>query len=200
MNDRIDALYKKIRELEKELEEAITRAGEELSYHLEERRIRFERSALELHRRLKKPLLKFIGEASVSHALTAPVVYSLIFPMVLLDIFVTVYQWICFPVYGIKKVPRSDFIAVDRHHLAYLNILEKVNCVYCGYGNGLLSYAREVAARTENYWCPIKHATRIKSPHSQYHKFARYGDAEGYRELIGKPAPKAGENGENNGA
>ena len=57
---------------------------------------------------------------------------------------------------ALKKFPRSDFIAIDRHQLAYLNVIEKVNCAYCGYANGVAAYFREVAARTEEYWCPIK--------------------------------------------
>ena len=70
--------------------------------------------------------------------LTAPVIYSVIIPFVLLDLFVSLYQAVCFPVYGIEKVRRRDYIAYDRKHLSYLNGFEKLNCVYCAYGNGLL--------------------------------------------------------------
>lgn len=41
---------------------------------------------------------------------------------------------------------RGDYIVVDRHHLAYLNVIQKINCVYCGYGNGLIAYARKIIA------------------------------------------------------
>lgn len=64
--------------------------------------------------------------------------------------------------------------------------LEKFNCIYCGYGNGLAAYAKEIIARTEQYWCPIKHATHVKDPHSRYHHFFEYGDAEGYANDLGK--------------
>jgi hypothetical protein len=65
-----------------------------------------------------------------------------------------------------------------------LNLIETLNCHYCAYGNGLLAYAREVAGRTEQYWCPVRHAARAASPHRQYRHFATYDDAEGYqREL-----------------
>lgn len=33
------------------------------------------------------------------------------------DLLVTFYQWTCFPVYGIAKVMRGDYIVFDRHHL-----------------------------------------------------------------------------------
>jgi hypothetical protein len=87
-------------------------------------------------------------------------------------------------VYGIPRVRRAEYLALDRHHLQYLNGIERLNCLYCGYGNGVLAYAVEVAARTEQYWCPIKHARRLPAPHSRYYRFLAYGDAESYtREL-----------------
>jgi len=62
-----------------------------------------------------------------------------------------------------------------------LNALEKANCLFCSYANGLLAYVSEIAARTEQYWCPIKHA-RVTAPvHHRYHLFFDYGDAAGYR-------------------
>ena len=126
--------------------------------------------------------------------ITAPVIYSVIVPLVLLDLFVTVYQAVCFPVYGIPKVRRRDYLVFDRHHLAYLNALEKLNCAYCAYANGLIAYVREIASRTEEYWCPIKHARRLIGAHAYCATFEDYGDAEGYRrrleELRETPAGK----------
>ena len=76
---------------------------------------------------------------------------------------------------------RDDYIAIDRHRLGYLNAIEKLNCVYCGYSNGVIAYVREIAARTEQYWCPIKHARRVIGSHPRYAMFDDYGDAEGYQ-------------------
>ena len=64
---------------------------------------------------------------------------------------------------------------MDRRKLAYLNSIEKFNCVYCEYVNGLIAYVQEIAGRTEQYWCPIKHAMRVKSMHSRYRHFLDYG-------------------------
>ena len=91
------------------------------------------------------------------------------------------YQAICFPIYKIPKVRRRDYLVFDRHHLAYLNIIEKINCAYCSYANGAIAFVREVAARTEVYWCPIKHARRVLGPHPHYQGFADFGDAEAFR-------------------
>lgn len=101
-----------------------------------------------------------------------------------MELWVTTYQWICFPIYRIPRVRRRTYCVLDRHRLGYLNGIEKANCVFCGYANGVIAYVREVAARTEQYWCPIKHATSVPAPHDRYHLFLDYGDAEGYREQL----------------
>jgi hypothetical protein len=118
--------------------------------------------------------------------LTAPFIYAVIIPFVLLDLFVTVYQTVCFPVYGIPKARRRDYIAIDRNKLRYLNAIEGFNCMYCSYGNGVLAYAVEVAGRTEQHWCPIRHARRVQNTHDRYSHFLPYGDSRAYREEIDK--------------
>jgi len=110
-----------------------------------------------------------------------PFIFGLAMPMLLLDIAVSVYQWICFPLYRIDIVRRRDMWVFDRTHLAYLNLVEKINCAYCSYGNGLAAYFTEIASRTEQYWCPIKHSRRVMHAHSRYSSFVDYGDAETYR-------------------
>lgn len=70
---------------------------------------------------------------------------------------------------------------IDRHQFAYLNGIEKLHCMFCGYASGVIAFVRDVAARTEQYWCPIRHARVIPAPHDRYHRFADYGDARSYR-------------------
>lgn len=110
----------------------------------------------------------------------------MIIPMLLIDGWASLYQAICFRAYGIPRVRRSQYILFDRRHLAYLNWIEKLNCVYCGYANGVVAYVREISSRTEQYWCPIKHALRVSEPHQRYYAFLEYGDAEGYRARLGE--------------
>ena len=107
-------------------------------------------------------------------------IYSLIVPLAVLDLWIFAYQWVCFPICGIARMPRRSDFVFDRHTLAYLNGIEKISCTYCSYANGLIAYVREVAARTEQYWCPIKHAHAPAAPHGRYHRFFDYGDAESY--------------------
>ena len=54
---------------------------------------------------------------------------------------------------------------------------------------------REIVARTEQYFCPIKHAHKILGTHALYNRFLAYGDAddfetrlEAFRVALGKPA------------
>lgn len=135
-------------------------------------------------RAFRQSIPAFIRESSVAALATAPVIYSVLPVFLLLDAWVTAYQWVCFPVYGIARVVRRSYFVVDRHKLAYLNGIEKVNCVYCSYANGVIAYVREIAGRTEQYWCPIKHARAIPTPHARYHLFFDYGDARAYRHQL----------------
>ncbi len=108
----------------------------------------------------------------------------MIIPFLALDLFVSVYQAICFPLYRISKVKRSNYVIIDRHNLAYLNVIEKVNCVFCGYADGVLAYTRQILSRTEMYWCPIKHARKVLDPHRRYARFADFGAGEDYEAYV----------------
>ncbi|WP_172329902.1 hypothetical protein [Mangrovicoccus sp. HB161399] len=180
MTSPLDRLARHIRELEEELEEELAEKRRIFRYRLERRRVVFEADMLARHRAAREKLASFLARTRLFVVLTAPFIYALILPLVLLDLFVSLYQAACFPVYGIPKVPRRDYIILDRQSLAYLNGLQKLNCVYCGYANGLIGWVREVASRTEAYWCPIKHARRVAEPHLRYPGFADFGDEEDF--------------------
>lgn len=181
MTGHIEELAHEIVRLQQELDREIERRRTALGWSLKARLVEFEQGIVAEHRRLRMGLTQFIARSSWRSIVTAPVIYSMIVPFVLIDIWVSVYQTICFRAYGIPRVRRSDHIAFDRGHLAYLNWIEALNCAYCSYGNGVVSYVREVAARTEQYWCPIKHAIKVSGSHQRYQAFLEYGDAEGYR-------------------
>jgi hypothetical protein len=177
----LEEIIADIRQLEQELLQEVHNKQEEYSYYIEGKRIRFAKETREYHKTLAKNLRAYFAEARPLHVLTAPVIYFCIVPALAMDIVVSVYQAICFRVYGIPRVKRDDYIVVDRASLQYLNAMEKLNCVYCGYFNGLIAYVREIAARTEQYWCPIKHARNLAAIHSRYHKFVEYGDSTDYQ-------------------
>ncbi len=181
VRDEIGHLAASIRALERQLEVALARRRIELNYEVHEGVVHFEQVVIARHRMLKERLLKYVMGARLTMILSAPAIYALIIPLALLDLFVWVYQVTCFPVYGIPRVRRREYLAFDRGQLAYLNAVEKLNCEYCAYANGILAYVREVASRTEEYWCPIKHARRVLGVHSRYGSFVDFGDGDAYR-------------------
>lgn len=199
MTHQIDELIRRIKELQEELEVEFRQKREEFQFVIEKKRIRFAEEVARQQRRLKTGLFRYLIEARPLNILTAPIIYAGFIPFMALDLFLFIYQTICFPVYGIPKVKRADYLVFDREDLPYLNIIEKFNCFYCSYGNGLAAYAREISARTEQYWCPIKHARRIKAAHDRYPRFFEFGDAESFSkglERLRQELEKEGEQGE----
>lgn len=184
MSTQLELLLKKIKVLEDELVEELQKQQEEFSYEITKRRVYFEENVIIRHKEYVKQLFNYIKDARIKHIISTPFIWMCIIPVALVDVTVSLYQAICFPIYGIPKVKRQDYIVFDRQYLNYLNIVEKINCAYCSYVNGLFGYLQEIAGRTEQFWCPIKHARRIKSLHSRYQKFIDYGDAKSYRSKV----------------
>jgi hypothetical protein len=181
MSPYVDRIVERLRDAEDDLRREVDDQQRRWKYHVHRGRVKFDKKLREAHRRFKQSIPAYIREGSVLSLLSAPVIYSLLVPLVVLDVWTTVYQWLCFPIYRIPRVKRGAYFIIDRHKLAYLNGIEKVNCTFCSYANGLIAYVREVAARTEQYWCPIKHAGAIAAPHQRYHFFFDFGDASAYR-------------------
>ena len=161
--EKVEAILRKLEGLESELSEELRKGRETIRCDFLQERI---------------PLWDYLKKGKLSYLFSAPVIYSMIIPAVIMDVFVTLYQAICFPIYGIPKVRREAYIVIDRQHLPYLNILQKLNCVYCGYFNGLIGYVREIASRTEAFWCPIRHARYLADKPPRYWRFLPYGDGE----------------------
>lgn len=115
------------------------------------------------------------------HLASLPFIYMVIFPIVILDVILEVYHHVCFSLWGIPLIDRNKYIAIDRHKLEYLDVIQKFNCAYCGYANGFLAYALAITARTEKYWCGIKHKEREGFEVPEYQQeFADYDDAEAF--------------------
>lgn len=182
MPKSIPDLVHEIEALQEKLEHALEARRDAMEQELEERSAALGHTVSAYHASLRRTMSAQLRAAPPLVLLTAPVIYSVAIPFALLDLFVSLYQTICFPVYRIPKVKRSAHVFFDRQYLSYLNGIEKLNCMYCAYATGVISYTQEVTSRTEQYWCPIKHARRVLGAHSRYANFFEYGDAEGYRE------------------
>lgn len=118
------------------------------------------------------------------HLLSAPFIYSMIFPLIILDVCTEIYHHVCFRLYGLDLIDRQRYIKIDRHKLAYLSTFEKINCAYCGYTNGLAAYLVAIAGATETYWCGIKHKSDSSFIAPIHHQnFIDYHDEVAYRQL-----------------
>jgi hypothetical protein len=128
--------------------------------------------------------LRYHGGRWLRHYLSMPFIYMMIVPLIIIDIFLEVYHRICFLLYGLPYVIRSDYIRIDRHKLLYLNFMERINCAYCSYANGWTHYATAIAANTEKYWCGIKN-DKYKGFHEPAHHkgFLEYGDEKGFEKF-----------------
>ena len=182
MNNRLQELLTKIKQLEQELLLELQKKEKEYFYEIQDKKVHFQQEVKKKNKLLVKTIRRYLSDAALRNILTVPVIWSCLLPALFMDLVVSIYQLICFPVYSIPKVKRSDYIIIDRQYLSYLNLIEKFNCCYCGYFTGLIGYVQEIAARTEQYWCPIKHAHRTRMGHGRYKNFLDYGDAEGFRE------------------
>jgi hypothetical protein len=186
MNEQINQILAQIAQLEEDLRSALHAQESRIFFQINGKRVEFEQSVKTAHRTLKKNVFRWLVTNRPQNLITGPIIYGMAVPMLLLDTLVTVYQWVCFPIYGITKVRRSDYIVFDRHHLGYLNFIEKFHCTYCEYGNGLMAYMVEILARTEEYFCPIKHAHKVLGTHARYKHFLDYGDATDYETNLEK--------------
>ena len=178
MHDEIRRILGEIRALEEELRDKLHAHEARLEFRIRGRRVEFAEEIRAAHRKARVGIIRWVASGDIRNILSAPFIFALIIPFALLDLFLCVYHAVCFRLYRLPPVPRADYVVIDRHHLHYLNILQKLNCVYCGYVNGVIAWARELASVTEQYWCPIKHARKVRGSHTRYAQFIDYGDTE----------------------
>ena len=181
MNEKIRHILGQIAALEDELRSTLQQQEQRVLFKVNGKRIEFEHTVEQAHIKLKVGIFRWFLSVRPQNYLTAPIIYGMIFPLLIFDLCISFFQATCFPVYGIAKVRRADYIVFDHQQLAYLNIIEKADCLYCSYANGLVAYAHEITGRTEQYFCPIKHASKILGAHAHYAKFLDYGDTENFQ-------------------
>jgi hypothetical protein len=186
MNERISKLLDQIAALEEELHVELLEHEASLLYKIQGKRVEFERSIKDTHRRLKTGFFHWLVTNRPQNLITGPIIYSMIIPLAILDLSVSFYQSTCFPIYRVAKVRRGDYIVFDRQQLEYLNFIEKFHCTYCAYGAGLIAYVGEIVARTEQYFCPIKHARKALGIHHRYASFLEYGEADNFQTKLEK--------------
>ncbi len=182
MESEIKKIIEKIESLNESLKKEYARLSEQYGFSFAKRKVVFLENFKLRNRTFRIPAWRYAVPQNVRHFLSLPFIYVMIFPVLILDFFLTIYNLVALPLYRIPRVKRKDHIIFDRKFLDYLNIIQKVNCIYCSYVNGLFAYASEIAARTERYWCPIKAAQKPVQCHRWYKDFADYGNPEEWKE------------------
>ena len=119
MNDRIRSLLNQMNALEDEMRAALQSQETKMFFEIRGRRIEFEKAVEQTHRKLKKNIFRWLVTNRPQNLITGPIIYGMIFPLLILDICVSLYQATCFPIYGVVKVRRRDYIAFDRQHLEW---------------------------------------------------------------------------------
>ncbi len=183
MKSTIKDIITRIESLNNELRDEYDHVSKKYGFSLEEKRVIFVEEMRRRNKSMKLPKWKFpLTPTNIRQIIAIPFILGMIVPVIFLDICISLYHFIGFSLYRIPKVKRSDYIIYDRKFLDYLNIIQKIQCLYCSYVNGLFAYAVEIAGRTERYWCPIKAAHKPRFSHGWYKDFADYGDPEEWKE------------------
>jgi len=186
MSDKIKEIIEEIEAMKLKLGEEIARQEKDISYEIQNGYVRFEKEVFDRQKENMKNLWAWFRDIPLLHLLSSPLIYGMVIPAIFLDMMLFVYCHVVSRVFQIKFDKRSDYIVFDRQYLGYLNVIEKLNCLYCAYFNGLMQYASSIAGRTELYFCPIKHAKKIAYKHEYYDAFLSYGDGDKYQEKLKK--------------
>ena len=180
MQSKITELLQKFEALRHDLEKEYDRVTKEYGYTIDKKKVIFLEEFSRKNKRFREGFFRMVFNAPIRHILSMPFIYVMIVPAMLLDIFLIIYQYTAFPLYRIPRVLRRDYFVYERRFLDYLNWIQKINCLYCSYMNGLFAYALEIGARTERYWCPLKVTHHPKFTHAWYNDFADYWNPEGW--------------------
>lgn len=181
MKSRINQILEDINKKKEELLQEYTKLKEKYWFNIIKWKVVFNTDIKQKNKIHKKRIIESIFWASVRDLISAPFIYAMIVPALILDLFLFIYQNTFFRFAKIPIVKRSEYFEYDRRKLDYLNGIQKFNCLYCSYVNWLFSYAVEVGWRTEKYRCPIKHAKKIKASHDWLPLFADYWDPDWFK-------------------
>jgi hypothetical protein len=186
MNDKINNMIADIETMKAKLGEEIAKQEDHASYEIKNGYVKFEKEIFARQQENMKSLWQWFTETPLLHLLSSPVVYMMVFPAMLLDVMLFIYAKVVSNIFKFSFPPRKEYVVFDRQYLGYLNSMEKLNCMYCSYFNGLMAYASAIASRTEYYFCPIKHAKKVAYKHEYYDAFLGYGEEEKYQERLKK--------------
>ncbi|MFT6589714.1 MAG: hypothetical protein ACI9I0_000224 [Rhodoferax sp.] len=130
MKDRINEILAQMAALREKLRSIMYAQKSRMFFQIKGKHITFEPTVKTAHHQRKNNFFRWLIKSRTQNLITRPISYSIVLPLMLLDLCVSFYQWSCLPIYGITKVRRSDYIVIDRHHLEFLNFIEKFHCTH----------------------------------------------------------------------
>lgn len=131
MKSKISEILKQIEDKKNELVKEYEKIKEKYLFELKGKRVLFDKKRREYNKKYKVNVFSYLLHPNFKYILSMPFIYGMAIPALFLDICIFIYQHVCFRLYGIPLVKRRDYIIYDRRYLDYLNILQKVNCLYC---------------------------------------------------------------------
>lgn len=104
---RLQELASEIARLQGEPDREIESRRRALGWHLKRGIVEFEHGITIEHRRLRMGMVTFLARSPIGAILTAPVIYSMFIPLLLMDAWASLYQAIYFRAYRIPRVQRA---------------------------------------------------------------------------------------------
>ena len=108
MNTDIDKLLVDAREILEQIEQLFDAAQKKFRYTLDDGRVVISREVKLLQKQYKTSLINYLFQAKWKSLLSAPIIYNMIVLLAILDASITIYQHICFRIYGIPVVTRRE--------------------------------------------------------------------------------------------
>jgi len=184
LSKEYEEIKKKYEKKKEEFSKDYNAFKEKYEFKIDWKRIIWNKNREKELKKDKKSAWDSLFSATVREIISFPFIWMMLIPAIFLDICLFIYQNTAIRLYKIPLAKRSDYIVFDRAQLAYLNWIQKIDCIYCSYFNWLMQYAVEVAWRTEKYWCPIKHATKKHWTHNREKFFAEYWDSKEFKKVF----------------
>ena len=88
MSPHVARFVERLHDAEEDLRREVEQQQRRWQYRVRRGRVWFDRELREAHRRLRQGIPAYVREGGVLTLLTAPVVYSLLFPLLILDLWV----------------------------------------------------------------------------------------------------------------
>ena len=89
MNDRINQLLVQMAALEAELRTAVHDQESRMFFQIKGKRVEFERSVREAHRKLKTNFFRWLLTDRPQNLITGPLIYGMVIPLLMLDLCAT---------------------------------------------------------------------------------------------------------------